>query len=94
MPKNKSVQINRKNDTIPLNEKNRIIIASQDENGTTQPQSDDGTMDVKDLFQVSIEWKFECESCHRYIVINLKVCLSPETKKWYDKQNNKKINYD
>merc|ERR1719414_1261761 len=29
-------------------------------------------MDIKDLFQLSIEWKFECESCHRFIVINLK----------------------
>ena len=74
-PKTESGEINRKNNAIPINEKDRIMFSSPDENATKESQSDDGTMDVKDLFQLSIEWKFECESCHRYIVIHLKVCL-------------------
>ena len=32
-------------------------------------------MDIKSLFHVSLEWKFECEACHRFIVIHLKVQL-------------------
>ena len=71
------VEINRKNDTISSNKTNRIIFSSKDENFTKESQSDDGNMDVKDLFQLSLQWKFECESCRRYIVINLKVGLIP-----------------
>ena len=74
-PSDESGRIKRKNNTIPLNEKDRIMISTQDECVTKESLSDDGSMDIKDLFQLSIEWKFECESCHRYIVINLKVCL-------------------
>ena len=44
-------------------------------NGTNPIESDDLVIDVNDLFQLSIEWKFECDSCHRFIVINLKVCF-------------------
>ena len=33
-------------------------------------------MDIKPLFLVSLEWKFECEACHRFIVIHLKVQLN------------------
>ena len=74
-PRDEPVEIHRKNDTILSNETNRIIFSSQDENFTKESQSDEGKMDVKDLFQLSLQWKFECESCRRYIVINLKVCL-------------------
>ena len=44
-------------------------------NGTNPIESNNLVIDVNDLFQLSIEWKFECESCHRFIVINLKVCF-------------------
>ena len=29
--------------------------------------------DIKSLFYISLEWKFECTSCHRYIVTSMKV---------------------
>ena len=32
-------------------------------------------IEIKSLFYVSIEWKFECQSCHRYLVTSMKVNL-------------------
>ena len=34
---------------------------------------DNTTVDIKSLFHVSIEWKFECQSCQRYIVTKMQV---------------------
>ena len=31
--------------------------------------------DIKSLFQLSLEWKFECPTCRRYIVCSIKVTL-------------------
>ena len=30
---------------------------------------------IKSLFQLSLEWKFECPTCRRYIVCSIKVTL-------------------
>jgi len=45
--------------------------SNQGTNGNGQIHSDNG-MDIKHSFYISIEWKFECESCHRYMVSNMK----------------------
>ena len=31
--------------------------------------------DIHSLFQLSLEWKFECPTCRRYIVCSIKVTL-------------------
>ena len=50
-------------------------ISENGTNGTNPIEPDNLVIDLNDLFQLSIEWKFECDSCHRFIVINLKVCF-------------------
>ena len=48
--------------------------SNQGTNGNGQIHLDD-EMDIKHSFYISIEWKFECESCHRYMVSNMKVSI-------------------
>ena len=43
--------------------------------------------DIKSLFQLSLEWKFECPACRRYIVSSIKVNLYVDQQYTIDSAN-------
>ena len=46
-----------------------------EQNNISRPNSVLEPEDIKSLFQLSLEWKFECPACRRYIVSSIKVNL-------------------